>query len=202
MPAASMDGTRRLTAVQRRFVLACLASYHRPFEVKAEFEERFGCTVSEAAISAYRDKPKWSGQIAELRKTLDVDLIDIPISSKYWRMAKRMKVLDMAMGSKGELSVARGVLLDAAREMGAIHDQGGKGPAVNVNLIMNQIEGLSPEMALEYAKTGELPAATWTADVIDAEPVNRAVSGESESVDTKVEGTVQAKLLTGKGLDT
>ena len=87
------------------------------------------------AVYFYSRHPRWQKLIQEKRRALEAEIDELPISSRYWRMKERESLLHQARTQdKPDLGTARGLLTDAAREMGI--------GSINLTLV-NQVLQLS-----------------------------------------------------------
>ena len=158
----------KLTGPAKDAVCQLLAEHARPIEVQAAVKQEFGIEVSLPAIVWYRDSPKWSKVIEEKRRALDANLDRLPISSKYWRMRQRQQILEQARHQdKPDLGTARGLLVDAAREMGQLQPEESGTPHIgSINLtLVNQVLQMPENVQEEYLRTGRLPPGSYLTDL-------------------------------------
>ncbi len=158
----------KLTGPAKDAVCQLLAEHARPIEVQAAVKQEFGIEVSLPAIVWYRDSPKWSKVIEAKRQALDANVDRLPISSRYWRLKKRQELLDQARsGEKPDLGTARGILLDAAKELGQLKPDttiGTQIGQVNIHLVQ-QVLALPEEAQETYIRTGVLPPHSYLSDL-------------------------------------
>ncbi len=158
----------KLTGPAKDAVCQLLAEHARPIEVQAAVKQEFGIEVSLPAIVWYRDSPKWSKVIEAKRQALDANVDRLPISSRYWRLKKRQELLDQARsGEKPDLGTARGILLDAAKELGQLKPDttiGTQIGQVNIHLVQ-QVLALPEEVQETYLRTGRLPPGSYLTDL-------------------------------------
>jgi hypothetical protein len=158
----------KLPGPAKELVCQLLAEWARPTEVQKAIREEFGIAISLPTIAWYRKSPKWSRVIAAKREALDANVGLLPISSRYWRLKERQDLLEQARsGQKADLGTARGILTDAARELGQLQpEEGGDVQIGQLNIrVIQQVLDL-PEAALEeYLRTGILPAQAYLSDV-------------------------------------
>ena len=155
----------KLTAPAKDLVCQLLAEFARPTEVQGAVKEEFGIKVSLPSILWYRDSPKWAKIIEGKRKALDANVNRLPISSRYWRLKKRQEILDQARsGDKPDLGTARGVLQDAAKEMGKPEDARTNIGQVNIQ-VLNRVLSLPVEAQETYIRTGKLPPESYLSDI-------------------------------------
>ena len=149
-------------------VCQLLAEHARPSEVQAAIREEFGIEVTLPTIVWYRKSAKWSEVIAEKRKALDANLDRLPIASKFWRMRQRQQILAQAQtGDRPDLGTARGLLVDAAREMGQLQPEESSTPHIgSINLtLVNQVLQMPENVQEEYLRTGRLPPRSYLSDL-------------------------------------
>jgi hypothetical protein len=162
----------KLTGPAKDAVCQLLAEHARVTEVQAAVKQEFGIEVSLPAIVWYRDSPKWSKIIEAKRQALDANLDRLPISSRYWRLKKRQELLDQARsGEKPDLGTARGILLDAAKELGQLKPDttiGTQIGQVNIHLVQ-QVLALPEDAQEQYLRTGRLPPRSYLSDLALAE---------------------------------
>ncbi len=158
----------KLNRPAKDLVCQLLAEFARPTEVQAAVKDEFGIEVSLPSILWYRDSRKWAKVIAAKREALDANLDRLPISSKYWRMRQRQQILDQARHQdKPDLGTARGLLTDAAREMGQLQPEESGTPHIgSINLtLVNQVLQMPEHVQEEYLRTGRLPPASYLTDL-------------------------------------
>ena len=158
----------KLTGPAKDAVCQLLAEHARPIEVQAAVKQEFGIEVSLPAIVWYRDSPKWSKVIEAKRQALDANLDRLPISSKFWRMRQRQQILEQARHQdKPDLGTARGLLTDAAREMGQLQPVEPSTPHIgSINLtLVNQVLQMPENVQEEYLRTGRLPPGSYLTDL-------------------------------------
>ncbi len=166
----------KLTGPAKDLVCQLLAEFARPTEVQAAVKDEFGIQVSLPSILWYRDSPKWSKVIEAKRQALDANVDRLPISSRYWRLKKRQELLDQArFGEKPDLGTARGILLDAAKELGQLKPESATEAHIGqLNLqVVQQVLQLPEAAQIEYIRTGILPPRSYLSDL-------ELVEGEKE----------------------
>jgi len=158
----------KLSGPAKELVCQLLAEFARPTEVQKALRQELGVEISLPSISWYRDSPKWAKVIEDKRRALDANLDRLPICSKYWRLKKRQELLDQAMHQdKPDLGTARGILVDAARELGQLNPEKSDVPHIgSVNLtLVNQVLQMPEHVQQEYIRTGHLPPSSYLYDV-------------------------------------
>ncbi len=158
----------KLNGPAKDLVCQLLAEFARPTEVQTAVRQEFGIEVSLPTIVWYRKSPKWSKVIEEKRQALDANVDRLPLSSRYWRMKERQSLLLQARTQdKPDLGTARGILTDAAREMGQLQPEESSTPHIgSINLtLVNQILQMPENVQEEYLRTGRLPPASYLTDL-------------------------------------
>ncbi len=159
---------RNLTGRAKQLVVRMLAEYEKPAAIRAAVKEHFGVEISREAVYFYSRHPKWQKLIQEKRRLLEAEIDELPISSRYWRMKERESLLRQARTqSKPDLGTARGVLTDAAREMGQLQPEDSSLPRIgSINLtLVNQVLQLPEEVQETYIRTGKLPPESYLTDL-------------------------------------
>ena len=155
----------KLTGPAKDLVCQLLAEFARPTEVQAAVKDEFGIEVSLPSILWYRDSPKWSKIIEQKRQALDANVNRLPISSRYWRQKQRQELLQQARSQeKPDLGTARGILMDAAKEMGKPEDARTNIGQVNIQ-VLNRVLSLPVEAQETYIRTGKLPPESYLYDI-------------------------------------
>ena len=158
----------KLDGPAKDLVCQLLAEHARPTEVQAAVKQEFGVEVSLPSIVWYRKSSRWARVIEEKRKALDTNLDRLPIASKYWRMWQRQQILEQARHQdKPDLGTARGLLTDAAREMGQLQPEESGSPHIgSINLtLVNQVLQMPENVQEEYLRTGRLPPRSYLSDL-------------------------------------
>ena len=155
---------RRLPGHVRSLIIKLLAEYMTTGEAATAVEKQTGYRIAPQTVRHYRDHPKWQESIERERRALAANLDRIPICSKFWRQKARMTLWEQATRDpRPDLAAARGILMDAAREMGDIRrseahadEQVPSLPPVQIQ-ILNMLMQMPVEDLRRYAETGELP---------------------------------------------
>lgn len=170
--------TSKLPATVKGLICELLAEYEGPAGIIRAVSQAHGLEITRATVAHYQTSEHWQSVVQDKRKALDLQLDTVPISSRWWRAQERMKLLAQARtGDKPDLGTARGLLTDAAREMGHAQPDQDDAPRIgSINLtLVNQVLQL-PEAAQEaYIRTGKLPPATYLTD-LSTDPPQPALS--------------------------
>ena len=155
------------------YVLTSLAEYRSYVEIINGLKELYGLTITPASISHRAHNEKWREEIQRRRAALDHRILDVPISSRWWRQTQRNGLYDKAKDNDRLTDTARKTLMDAAEEMGHLRrGETQSQPSIVVN-VLAALQGSSPEALRAYAETGALPQiqASQLAPGIDGHPV-------------------------------
>ncbi len=159
---------RKLNGAAKQLVVRLLAEYEKPAAIRAAVKEHFGIEISREAVYFYAKHPKWRAIIEEKRKALETEIDRLPISSRFWRMRQRQQILAQARHQdKPDLGTARGLLTDAAREMGQLQPEESSTPHIgSINLtLVNQVLQMPENVQEEYLRTGRLPPGSYLSDL-------------------------------------
>lgn len=168
----------RLSQEHKLFIVKQFAAYEKTADIVVALKEQFSIDVAKHTVDAYRYKPEWAAKIVALRKTLDAQLSDIPLSSRFYRMKERQNLYEGKGPKKSSVRrEKREILTEAAKEMAAKEEseavrdgRGAKGD--HFYAVVNQFLSAPPEAVKKYAMTGEwdfqaLPAPSSAGLVID-----------------------------------
>ena len=158
----------KLNGPAKDLVTQLLAEFARPTEVQEAVKQAFGINITLPAIIWYQRSPKWSKVIEAKRQALDANVDRLPISSRYWRMKERGSLLRQARTQgKPDLGTARGLLTDAARELGELQPEESGTPHIgSINLtLVAQVLQLPEHVQEQYLRTGILPPASYLSDL-------------------------------------
>jgi len=159
---------RKLNGAAKTLIVRLLAEYEKPAAIRAAVKEHFGIEISREAVYFYAKHPKWRAIIEEKRKALETEIDRLPIGSRFWRMQQRQQILDQARHQdKPDLGTARGLLTDAAREMGQLQPEESGTPHIgSINLtLVNQVLQMPEHGQEEYLRTGRLPPGSYLSDL-------------------------------------
>ena len=120
-----------MTALSGRItahIVAALACYESPAKVAADVEAQFGVRLSRQRIEAYhperlagaRLSPKWRAAFYETRARLLVELDNIPLAHRSYRLRALGRLALQAEGM-GNLLLAARIIEQAAREVGGAY---------------------------------------------------------------------------------
>lgn len=174
MPAG---GSNPLSAEAKTMVCRMFAEHAAPKEIQEALERDFGQRLARRSITYYREHPKWAAVIDKAREALEADVRRLPISSKYWRIKKRGDLIAKHETFPSALGAVRGLLLDAAKELGDVTEDGAaqlRGATISVEVV-NQVLQLDPAALLRYVETGDLDPESYLPDVRAA----RRIAGTS-----------------------
>ena len=174
-----IDRRHKLDGEAQSLLLALLAEWAKPREVIAALKEAHGIEISPQTVAWYRSSPRWKPHIEDRRRALDDNVARLPISSRYWRMKRRQDILVQATESPApDLSTARGILTDAAKELGQLKDGEIRFSVgdLNLQLVQNVLQ-MAPDALERYLRTGVLPAETYLSDVTPSPALDTGDSG-------------------------
>ena len=153
-------------------VLNGLAQYQKICEVVKSINDLHNISISQAAISHFAKQARWQDEIYRRRAALDNKMLEVPISSRWWRQRERNGLFTRTRDIEKMADTARKTLMDAAEEMGHLRrGETQSQPSIVVN-VLAALQGSSPEALRIYAETGSLPVAQATALMpgVDAHP--------------------------------
>lgn len=184
----------KCTLDDKHFIVGILADHGSVQECADRLASERGVQLTIRTIRWYRDR--YAADIADGRQRLEAQIGRIPMSSRYWRMKARQDLYDKAIKTPETYPTARGLLMDAAREIGHLDEKEAEASRRNLPpmyaQIINQIIQLPPEALDEFSRTGEIPRTGAQAVptlpeepvTLDAETVESGISGESDKAAT------------------
>ncbi len=199
MPETLPPGMK-CSIADKHFIVGILADHGSVSECVERLATERGVKLADRTIRWYRDR--YAADIADGRQRLEAQIGRIPMSSRYWRMKARQDLFERCIKTPETYPTARGLLMDAAREIGHLDEKEAEASRRNLPpmyaQIINQIIQLPPEALDEFSRTGEIPRTGAQASAaggdspghrersvpeepvtLDAETVESAISGES-----------------------
>ena len=167
------SGTWKLRGPALDTALQCLAEYQKISDIVGILKERHNIDISAGAIGRMAHVSRWEEEIFRRRAVLDNKMLDVPISSRWWRQNERHGLFIRSKSSDKLSDTARKTLMDAAEEMGHLRrGETQSQPSIVVN-VLAALQGSSPEALRAYAETGALPAvqSTQLAAGVEGHPV-------------------------------
>ena len=153
------SGTWKLRGPALDTALQCLAEYQKLADIVSILKEKHDIDITVSAIGRMAHVSRWEEEIFRRRAVLDNKMLEVPISSRWWRQNERHGLFIRSKSSDKLSDTARKTLMDAAEEMGHLRrGETQSQPSIVVN-VLAALQGSSPEALRIYAETGALPVA-------------------------------------------